>query len=229
MTDVRALTLHQAWASLIAVGAKTIETRSWSTKYRGRLLIHAGLHYETFNCDDDLPTPWHSGSQMIWNTEDPAFKTGNPFQRVPLGAVVASCTLIDCVPTSDVRGYSVPAQADRDAPNGWCQHEWGTDGLTTFVHPSQEPFGDFTPGRFAWLLGDVKPTSERCPRCWGECDLCGSTEWTPYAEDASYRLCAACAHVCAHHSCICDGQIGVEPVPMKGHQGLWNPTWGSAE
>lgn len=44
MSDVRALSLHQPWASLIAVGAKTIETRSWRTEHRGRLLIHAARH-----------------------------------------------------------------------------------------------------------------------------------------------------------------------------------------
>jgi hypothetical protein len=37
------LTIRQPWASLIAVGAKTIETRPFSTKYRGPLAIHAGL------------------------------------------------------------------------------------------------------------------------------------------------------------------------------------------
>ena len=39
---VRALTLHQPWASLIALGVKRIETRSWSTSCRGPLWIHAG-------------------------------------------------------------------------------------------------------------------------------------------------------------------------------------------
>ena len=39
---MKALTLYQPYASLIAVGAKTIETRSWGTSYRGGLLIHAG-------------------------------------------------------------------------------------------------------------------------------------------------------------------------------------------
>lgn len=40
---MRALTLWQPWASLVAVGAKKWETRSWSTKYRGPLLIHAAM------------------------------------------------------------------------------------------------------------------------------------------------------------------------------------------
>jgi len=38
---MRAITLWQPWASLMALGYKKIETRSWSTKYRGPLLIHA--------------------------------------------------------------------------------------------------------------------------------------------------------------------------------------------
>ena len=32
---MRVITLHQPYASLIAIEAKTIETRSWSVDYRG--------------------------------------------------------------------------------------------------------------------------------------------------------------------------------------------------
>ena len=38
---MKALTLTQPWATLVAIGAKRIETRSWSTVYRGPLAIHA--------------------------------------------------------------------------------------------------------------------------------------------------------------------------------------------
>jgi hypothetical protein len=38
---VKALTLWQPWATLIAMGEKRIETRCWSTKYRGELAIHS--------------------------------------------------------------------------------------------------------------------------------------------------------------------------------------------
>ena len=40
---MRALTLWQPWASLVAIGAKQWETRSWGTSYRGPLLIHAAM------------------------------------------------------------------------------------------------------------------------------------------------------------------------------------------
>ena len=40
---MKVLSLLQPWASLVVMGIKTVETRSWSTNYRGSLLIHAGL------------------------------------------------------------------------------------------------------------------------------------------------------------------------------------------
>jgi hypothetical protein len=38
---MKAITIWQPWASLIAIGAKQYETRSWETKYRGPIAIHA--------------------------------------------------------------------------------------------------------------------------------------------------------------------------------------------
>jgi hypothetical protein len=37
--EYRAISLHQPWASLVALGIKKYETRSWTTEYRGKLLI----------------------------------------------------------------------------------------------------------------------------------------------------------------------------------------------
>lgn len=36
---IKCLSVRQPWANLIAQGKKTIETRTWSTTYRGPLLI----------------------------------------------------------------------------------------------------------------------------------------------------------------------------------------------
>jgi len=38
---IAALSLHQPWASMVAQGAKTIETRTWGTRHRGPLLVCA--------------------------------------------------------------------------------------------------------------------------------------------------------------------------------------------
>jgi hypothetical protein len=42
---MKAITLYQPWASLVALGAKKYETRSWQTPYRGLIAIHAGKRF----------------------------------------------------------------------------------------------------------------------------------------------------------------------------------------
>lgn len=39
---MKAITIKQPFASLIAAGLKEYEFRTWKTKYRGEILIHAG-------------------------------------------------------------------------------------------------------------------------------------------------------------------------------------------
>ena len=43
---MKALTIKQPWAQLIIEGYKKYEFRSWKTKYRGKILIHAGMSLE---------------------------------------------------------------------------------------------------------------------------------------------------------------------------------------
>lgn len=38
---MKVLTIREPWASLILEGKKTIETRTWKTKHRGTILLHA--------------------------------------------------------------------------------------------------------------------------------------------------------------------------------------------
>lgn len=37
-----ALSIRQPWADLVMWGIKDVENRTWATKFRGRLLVHAG-------------------------------------------------------------------------------------------------------------------------------------------------------------------------------------------
>lgn len=57
MESLRALSVKQPWASLIATGKKTIETRIWSTEFRGDLLICSSKKIDTYSMkafDNDL-------------------------------------------------------------------------------------------------------------------------------------------------------------------------------
>lgn len=84
--------------------------------------------------------------------------------RVPLGAVVATCTLADVVPIVRVEdGDSLPAIDPApvelwNGPDGLTIAEWCDDGWSDGPDVSDQlPFGDFTPGRYAWLLTAITP------------------------------------------------------------------------
>ena len=46
---MKVLTIKEPWATLIIEGYKMYEFRSWKTKYRGKILIHAGMTLEKDN------------------------------------------------------------------------------------------------------------------------------------------------------------------------------------
>lgn len=48
---MKALSLTQPWATLVVTGAKQVETRSWSTRYRGPLYIHAAKGFPKYAKD----------------------------------------------------------------------------------------------------------------------------------------------------------------------------------
>ena len=83
---MKALSLWQPWASAILLGHKRIETRHWSTRYRGPLLIHAAKKW-----DRDLRETAEIG--------------GLPAD-LPLGALICTAMLVDIRPTEQLAGIS---------------------------------------------------------------------------------------------------------------------------
>lgn len=179
---MKALTIRQPWASLIAHGVKTIETRSWSTKYRGPLAIHAGHRWDVgwgthaLWHDPDVPSDTRDRNDVLVEklrcdpTEDcngSGCWTVDAYGRrhIPLGAVVATCTVTDVVPMV-APGHVPPVNVATGEGRSILIHPdgslWGNHCPDTTVFDWQDltdqlPFGDFTPGRWAWLLTDIKP------------------------------------------------------------------------
>ena len=87
---IRALSLWQPWASLIAAGAKQIETRSWSTTYRGAIAIHAAKRWTPEQNDLGQQEPFRGCLR------EAGFAT---WTDIPLGCVVGTADLIDVLPT----------------------------------------------------------------------------------------------------------------------------------
>lgn len=158
---MKALTIRQPWASLIALGVKTILTRSWRTDYRGPLAIHAGLRYDPFVPEDPERRLWSSGSRLLiepkMGNED-TWKHGNPFHRLPFGAVVAVADLVDVVPMVEMFDTDAPSVIGPAGDHWW--HFPADERHPDYggrIIDDQVPYGDFTPGRYAWLLDNVRP------------------------------------------------------------------------
>lgn len=78
---MKALTLIQPWASLIASGFKRYETRSWGTGYRGLLAIHAGRNLAAV-------------SEMRPLLQ--RFDVERLLDNMPFGAVLCVVEVLDC-------------------------------------------------------------------------------------------------------------------------------------
>ena len=200
---MRALTLHQPWATLVAVGAKTIETRGWSSAYRGPLVIHAAKKplreklvlgdFEAWPADlPGRPHPNHpDGRPCRLYCNRGNWRTLASWWPLPLGAVVATCTLADVVPMVYPGEEEAVRRLEAGDANGpllegdlWLcepveETEDELEGIEAADHrdvSDQRPYGDFAPGRYAWLLSDVRALPEPIP-ARGRQGL-----WTPDAE-----------------------------------------------
>lgn len=131
----KALTIAQPWATLVAIGAKQIETRSWQTNYRGDIAIHAGkglvasggrsglielcntMHFRQALYKDGFITHGHCDFDAL------------PTAKMEFGSIIAIAELHDIRPTTEI--------ADS-------------------ISQQELAFGDYSPGRFAWLLRNVR-------------------------------------------------------------------------
>lgn len=115
---MRVLSLWQPWASLIELGAKRVETRSWdaASLVGERIAIHAAKTTKQLSICSEEPFSEH--------LPDP--------ERLPLGAIVCTAVVNRIRRVTD----ETAAALERD-------------------HPREFAFGDYTPGRFAWVLRDV--------------------------------------------------------------------------
>jgi hypothetical protein len=89
----RVLSLKQPWATLVSIGAKRLETRSWETKYRGPLLIHASkaFPYECRELCFETLFLAALGNAGVLPKADEGFQ-----DCLPLGSIIARVQLVDC-------------------------------------------------------------------------------------------------------------------------------------
>lgn len=130
---MKALTLWQPWATLVAIGAKRIETRSWPTDYRGPLAIHAATRFPREAKELCDIQPFRAALLEAGYGNDIHVVVSS---RLPRGVIVATCELVGIV---------------------------RIEGSFLLPREPELSFGDFTPGRYAWFLDDVKELLEPVP------------------------------------------------------------------
>lgn len=106
---MKALSLWQPWASLWAIDSKRYETRHWPILYRGPLAIHAAKKLCT-DIDEALRAILEDEFGGHWAVD------------LPRGAIIATCELVDCLPTATL----------------------------IMIKPEERAQGNFTPGRYAY-------------------------------------------------------------------------------
>lgn len=93
--QIRLLSVRQPWAHLIISGRKSVENRSWTTRYRGPIWIHAGSKMH------DIPVP------LI----EAKFGLQIDVAALDMGAIIGCVELVDVVTQSSSPYF--------DGPYGW--------------------------------------------------------------------------------------------------------------
>jgi hypothetical protein len=127
---MKAISLWQPWATLIAIGAKEYETRGWHTNYTGLLAIHAAKHWtlrEAILCYEE---PFFTVLSAAGVRLPARCDGGRPPTFLPTGCLVAVGRLVDCRRMNRV--------------------DWNPPATT-----QEMKFGDWRDGRYAWRIKDV--------------------------------------------------------------------------
>jgi hypothetical protein len=119
MKRVYSLSIRQPWAALLVSGLKTIEVRSWLTKIRGSILIHAA------QIPDDRPEAWKWVAESI-----------RPL-TILRGGIIGKADLVDCARYDNQADFDAAQLLHLNDPS-W----FAAKGLHGFVfqNPSILPF-----------------------------------------------------------------------------------------
>lgn len=134
---MKAVTIKQPWASLIIEGIKDIENRTWRTKFRGKILIHASAP-KKFNVELTDPQAIQGMPFLIQSGID-----GN----IPFGSIIGYVEVIDCV----INHSSIWAESTPDCVNGGCSK------CTNFTGECPEsgiPFNELAKPIYNWVLAN---------------------------------------------------------------------------
>jgi hypothetical protein len=122
---MKALSLTQPWATLMWLGAKRIETRSWRT------LLYPDAPWIALHASKGFPVE----CRTLTGREPFKSALRQPWQDLPRGAIGGVARLTGCVPAAHLIA------------------QWQTQPHTQWQQEIQ--FGDYTTGRFCFYFREV--------------------------------------------------------------------------
>ena len=140
---MKAITLWQPWASLISCGAKTYETRSWAPPRAlvgQRIAIHAAKQKVDQLTGNLPPAAWVPAVDAL-SAAIGDFR----WKDLPLGVVVCTAVL----------SAAYQCGAINDDGQVYVTRSISRGDTPLFIQ--SDDFGDFSLGRWAWLLEDIEP------------------------------------------------------------------------
>jgi hypothetical protein len=139
MPKIRVISLYQPYATLVVLGEKKFETRSWDTNCRGPLLIHATVGFPKWAREACYQEPFKSVlGQYGYNA-----------LNLPKGQIIGQVELVNTV-RSDLW---IAGRMEGEGEDADIEAEW----------MNEFQFGDYTGGRFAWELTNPVRFAEPIP------------------------------------------------------------------
>lgn len=148
---MKAISLWNPWATLLAHGLKSVETRGWHMSHRGPLLVHAAKKWDGRLSDLCVAEPFRSALDLC------GIGTAT---RLPFGAIIGVVEVVDCVPVERVEVDPL------GVINGFTHQD--LDGRTWLtIDETERAFGDYTARRYAILCRNARAFREPVP-CKGQ-------------------------------------------------------------
>ena len=162
---MKAITMYQPWASLLACGAKKYETRSWPTNYRGPIAIHAATRKP--DTRGMSASTVHAMVQAVRPlvVQDARTTMYLPLEMLPRGVIIATAELVECWHIVHHPGTDVDqAKHIQVGAEHWVTDKHDPNFGRFFVPTEQEMlFGDWEPGRYAWEFANMTMLLEPIP------------------------------------------------------------------
>jgi hypothetical protein len=156
---MKAVTLHQPYATAIALGCKRIETRGYRTHHRGPIAIHASMSArpEYMGVIRDMP----AADAAAFIAAGYAVGGKPSLLKLPQACIVAIAEIQGVCPVEELQ-----------------RARYTTASGSSILTDGERYWGNYSAGRFGWILVNIRRLAKPIPTRGYQ----GLWDWTPPAD-----------------------------------------------